>query len=188
MTTSSGGSASRATPGSITRRGPAHCTGKARALNTGSVSTLRPLIWSSTVECPIQVAVKSSGPARGYEIACVAVGKKPRRGDAGGRRERRSLAHRRRAPSPCGSLCGQGLRNRPSGPTWAERCCAIVVIPKENPGVTRLGTACLPDTFRLVSRSALVALVIANAFVAFQTLRHEWGFCNPSRAPEQPSA
>jgi Family of unknown function (DUF6498) len=27
-----------------------------------------------------------------------------------------------------------------------------------------------------VSRSALVALVIANAFVAFQTFRHEWGY------------
>ena len=68
------------------------------------------------------------------------------------------------------------MRNRPSGPTWAERCCAIVAIPKENPGATRLGTACRPDTFRLVSRSALVALVIANAFVALQTLRHDWGF------------
>jgi hypothetical protein len=27
-----------------------------------------------------------------------------------------------------------------------------------------------------VSRSALVALVVANAFVAFQTFRHEWGY------------
>ena len=33
-----------------------------------------------------------------------------------------------------------------------------------------------PDTFRAVSRSALVALVIANTFVAFQTFRHEWGY------------
>jgi hypothetical protein len=31
-------------------------------------------------------------------------------------------------------------------------------------------------SFRAVSRSALVALVIANAFVAFQTFRHEWGY------------
>ena len=27
-----------------------------------------------------------------------------------------------------------------------------------------------------MSRSALVALVIANAFVAFQAFRHEWGY------------
>ena len=27
-----------------------------------------------------------------------------------------------------------------------------------------------------MSRSALVALVVANLFVAFQTFRHEWGF------------
>src|SRR5919106_190829 len=28
----------------------------------------------------------------------------------------------------------------------------------------------------LLSRAGLVALVVANLFVAFQTLRHEWGF------------
>jgi hypothetical protein len=33
-----------------------------------------------------------------------------------------------------------------------------------------------PGTFRAVSRPALVALVIANACVAFQTVRHEWGY------------
>ena len=47
------------------RRGPIHCTGNARSLNMGSVMMFSPPTWSSTVECPIQVAVKSSGPARG---------------------------------------------------------------------------------------------------------------------------
>ena len=96
----------------MTRRGPIHCTGNARSLNTGSVRTLIPPIWSSTVECPIQVAVKSSGPARGYAIAGVAVGKEPRGGDGARDRDRRSRDQRRRVRQSCGSLLGQGLENK----------------------------------------------------------------------------
>jgi len=67
------------------------------------------------------------------------------------------------APSLWGSLFGQGLRNRPSGPRWVERCCPLGVIPKEtSPLRPDVSAGYLPA----VSRSALVALVIANAFVA----------------------
>lgn len=118
------------------------------------------------MECPIQVAVKSADPPRGLDIAGVAVGKEPGEGDGGSLRARRSRDHRQRAPSPWGSLFGQGLRNRPSGPRWVERCSPVAVIPKEN----------LAAYLPAVSRSALVALVVANAFVAFQTFRHEWGY------------
>src|SRR5579859_8265817 len=96
----------------MSRRGPAHCTGDARSLNTGSVITFRPPTWSSTVECPSHVAVNSSAAARGYTTAGVAVGNEP--GDGVGARfwPRRCSAQRRTLPSECGSLLGHGFWNR----------------------------------------------------------------------------
>ena len=44
-----------ATPGGCARRGPMNCTGDARSLNTGSVSTLSRPACTSIVAWPIQV-------------------------------------------------------------------------------------------------------------------------------------
>ena len=88
-----------ASAGSIRRRGPIHCTGKARSLNTGSVSRLSPAICSSTVECPIQVAVCSAGLARGYETRGGSTGKAPRAG-RWGRRPRATLSHPSKEGAP----------------------------------------------------------------------------------------
>lgn len=55
--------ASAAKAGGVTRLGPAHCTGEARLLNTGSVSQAKPCICTNTVEWPAQTAWMAS-PAR----------------------------------------------------------------------------------------------------------------------------
>jgi len=63
-----GGNASNAIPGAQTRRGPAKVTGLALSDHIGSVRTLRPPAWMSTLACPTMVARKPATRASG--MAC----------------------------------------------------------------------------------------------------------------------
>src|ERR1700733_5087333 len=57
---SMGGNCSNATPGALTRFGPAKRNGLARSDHTGSTSMLRPAAWISTVAWPIIVIRRPS--------------------------------------------------------------------------------------------------------------------------------
>ena len=59
-----GGRSSKRSPGGVRRRGPAKLTGLARADHWGSVSTLTPSSWISSVAWPTQVTVGSAPLAR----------------------------------------------------------------------------------------------------------------------------
>jgi hypothetical protein len=57
-----GGSASNATPGSLTRFGPMKVNGEARSDQKGSVRTFTPAVCSRTVACPTN-EIRHSVPA-----------------------------------------------------------------------------------------------------------------------------
>ena len=59
-----GGRASKATPGGVTRRGPAKPIGLARSDHWGSVRTLTPSSWTRSVAWPTHVTVGPPGFAR----------------------------------------------------------------------------------------------------------------------------
>src|SRR5260370_39510597 len=63
ITTWIGGRSSKRSPGGVTRLGPAKPTGLARADQCGSVRTLTPSSWTSSVAWPTQVTVSApAGP------------------------------------------------------------------------------------------------------------------------------
>jgi len=96
-----GGRAVNATPGLIHRRGPMKEMGDTRSLQTGSVSTLSPPIWMSSVECPTHVTVNVSDSARGMRKDGAATGKELRGGCAGRCPLMRSMKiQRRKARNP----------------------------------------------------------------------------------------
>src|SRR5262245_39663043 len=63
-TTSIRGKFSKASPGGLSRRGPAHENGLARAPQCGSVRKLRPSNCTKRVAWPIQVILGLTRPAR----------------------------------------------------------------------------------------------------------------------------
>src|SRR6185437_10634479 len=70
--------------GGTIRRGPTACSGDARLLQIGSVRMLSPPIWTSTVECPTHVAVRTPVSARGDAKLGVALGSAPAGGGGPG--------------------------------------------------------------------------------------------------------
>ncbi|MDB4951915.1 MAG: hypothetical protein JWM27_4564 [Gemmatimonadetes bacterium] len=112
-----GGRPSNAMPGRTKRAGPTHCTGEARWLQTGSVSTFSPPAWMRNVECPTHVSRSSPSAALGRATSAVATGKCPRGGFRGFGCRRRFQLHRSRSANPrrCSASVSQGLVKRPSG-------------------------------------------------------------------------
>ena len=97
------GRASKATPGAVTRRGPAKETGEARSDQTGSVSRFIPAVWISSVAWPTMVIVRSCTSGAG--VAGVT-------GTAPGHSARPpSRCQRRRSPKELGGV-PPGLKKR----------------------------------------------------------------------------
>ena len=98
------GRASKSTPGSATRFGPAKRTGETRGDQTGSVRMFNPAVWISRVAWPTMVIVRSSTCGAGRAFCGT--------GTSAGQAARWPLKRQRiRSPNPLGGV-PPGLKKR----------------------------------------------------------------------------